>query len=309
MQAIFGLPTVHNDCSSDQSLRDMLHSLQRLDDTVSSVFSRVMLRAQHEKSRVADVKSRILAARKKIRSISTNSTRATTIFSTSKHPASQTIPNYNMLFSSSDPLKGVSPYLDADPETLYTPADPNMSDLNNNELTRDLTDLFTRLNPGSTDMIRVEIMMENEGVGALPKKVDSVASLLLFNSTKCPYNEYIQMNNLVGTDFAERSSTTDRKNDLHHAPSTLLDGDLLPDVAAMDLTFKPELGQMASLALPCNMPLPNIADIQFGGGGGGGENGASMGSIAPSNFQVSEWLIGRGSRDEIRGLGLENWIY
>ena len=112
-------------------------------------------------------------------------------------------------------------------------------------------------------MVRVEIMMEEEGLSSLPENTNGgIPSLLLFNSSKCVYKEYGGVNNLVGVDAQERESTTDLKADLHHAPTTLLDGDLLPDVAAMDLTFKPELGEMAGLDLPSNMPLPNIADIQ-----------------------------------------------
>ena len=48
------------------------------------------------------------------------------------------------------------------------------------------------------------------------------------------------------------------------APSSLLSGDALPDISLLDLTFRPQLGEMASLALPTNLPLAFVADIQVG---------------------------------------------
>lgn len=65
--------------------------------------------------------------------------------------------------------------------------------------------------------------------------------------------------------FACRSMAEGEK-EIHVAPTTLVDGDMLPDVAALDLMFKPELGEMNSLALPDNLALPNLANLSFGGG-------------------------------------------
>ena len=51
-------------------------------------------------------------------------------------------------------------------------------------------------------------------------------------------------------------------------------GDVLPDITALDLTFRPQMGEMASLALPSNLPLDFLADIQY--------DAAAQQSIAPS---------------------------
>ena len=39
----------------------------------------------------------------------------------------------------------------------------------------------------------------------------------------------------------------------------MLDGASLPDIQGLDLTYKPEMGTMNSLALPENLPLDFIA--------------------------------------------------
>jgi hypothetical protein len=39
----------------------------------------------------------------------------------------------------------------------------------------------------------------------------------------------------------------------------LISGDALPDIAALDLTFRPDMGTHAALALPANLPLDFLA--------------------------------------------------
>ena len=51
------------------------------------------------------------------------------------------------------------------------------------------------------------------------------------------------------------------KSSLASAPKTLVDGDSLADALALDLTFKPQMGEMASLALPSNLPLDFLAGL------------------------------------------------
>ena len=50
---------------------------------------------------------------------------------------------------------------------------------------------------------------KGEGLGKLPKKLDSISSLLLFNTVENPYNKYVIMDPLAGNSskvkFAESS--------------------------------------------------------------------------------------------------------
>ena len=55
-------------------------------------------------------------------------------------------------------------------------------------------------------------------------------------------------------------------------------GEALPDINALDLTYRPQMGEMASLALPSNLPLDFLADIQY--------DGTALPSIAPSSHRA-----------------------
>ena len=287
--AIFDLPTSHNDLQQTENLIDSLQSLAKLDSVVHSIFDRILSRVTAEQNRVNSVKERSITAREKITRISNNQARATTIFSTSKHPCTKPPPNHRTLFEfSNDPLSGDAPYAPPDPEIEYVTSDPATSTLNNANDVSEMNNLFTRLNPHATEMVRVEILMEEQGVGPLPTApaLQSTAEVLLFNSRKNPYERYSRLDNLVGTDGVRRDSGKDKEKDMMHAPQTLVDGDLLPDVAGLDLMFKPELGEMNNLNLPTNLNLANLADVQFGGAEGKG-----IASIAPSQYQQANQLM------------------
>lgn len=84
--------------------------------------------------------------------------------------------------------------------------DPQASMLNRPDQLSELHGIYDRLNPHNTDMKRVEIMMEEHGLGPLPPEevISSASSLLLFNSSKNPYSEYSRENNLMGKDMERR---------------------------------------------------------------------------------------------------------
>jgi hypothetical protein len=165
-----------------------------------------------------------------------------------------------------------------DDDKHYLPAEPKKSALSSDALSEEINIILGRLNSFGTDMERVEFIMEDKGLGPLPAKLDSVGSLLLFNSDINPYKDYQTLDNLLSSGrllilmmilklFVDRilpcraKTVTDEdgKSNLASAPMSLLNGDALPDIGGIDITFKPEMGDMAALALPSNLPLDFIA--------------------------------------------------
>ena len=175
------------------------------------------------------------------------------------------------------------PHREASDDTRYYPADPVKSLIGNNEATDENLLLLTRLNVHGSDMERVEFVMEDEGLGPVPEKVDFVGSLLLFNSAVNPYKNYTTLDNLVSSGRSGKEDIAVNKG-LASAPATLVNGDILPDITGIDLTFKPEMGQMNDLQLPSNLPLDFLADINY--------EGEALPSIAPSaaksNFNLPQ---------------------
>jgi hypothetical protein len=173
----------------------MLHALGRLRGAMDDAFGRISSRLAHERERVGAINTRINTCQSKVTLIS-GSNKATTVFSTAKYPAPKRIPNFLTLFSNKADVDP-PPYPDADDSIHYTLPSPGTSVLSNPELDSEVDELLRRLNAHDTDMEKVELTMEAEGLGSLPLYVPSVSSLLLFNSNVNPYKNYSTLDNLL----------------------------------------------------------------------------------------------------------------
>jgi hypothetical protein len=140
----------------------------------------------------------------------------------------------------------------------YFPATIQSSLVGNGELTEETQSIYNRLNSYGKEMTRVEFLMEDNGLGSLPPTISSIGSILLFNSNINPYKNYQTLDNLASSG-REKTNKEEKAKGLESAPMTILSGDALPDIQGLDLMFKPSMGEMASLALPDNLPLDFIA--------------------------------------------------
>lgn len=232
-----------------------------------------------ERNRLQLVNSRVATCLSKIQMVK-GTNRATTVFSTAKYPAPKELPQQSTMFS----ILGEeidSPYPDIIDDVHYLPAEPKKSSIGNADLTSEILLVFSRLNKHGTDLVRVEMIMDDKGLGPLPPMIPSVGALMLFNSNTNPYKNYQAMDNLLSAG-RERAAEAGAKG-LASAPSTLVSGDTLADAVALDLTFKPQMGEMASLALPSNLPLDFLADIQY--------QGLALPSIAPSSQFKADYSL------------------
>src|SRR3546814_864667 len=148
-------------------------------------------------------------------------------------------------------------YPEPDEEVEYRLAHPDLSAIRNKDLAAETEELLKRLNLAGTDMVRVEIVMEENGLGSLPTNVPSVSSLLLFNSRVNPYKNYSAMDNLEGAGRTRAETVDQLRKALASAPTSVMLGADLPDIMALDVTFKPQMGEMTQLSLPSNLELPN----------------------------------------------------
>ena len=274
----YEVAVVNADVEQHETLLDVFYNLERLEATIDDIFGRVERRIGDERVRLDQINNRIATCYGKVNDIR-GSKKATTVFSTAKFPAPKKLPAYPTLFSQMANMPPV--HREANEDTRYFPADPEKSLVGNDEATDDNLLLLTRLNVHGSDMERVEFVMEDEGLGPVPEKVDYVGSLLLFNSAINPYKNYTTLDNLVSSGRAGKEDIAVTKG-LASAPATMMNGDLLPDIQGIDLTFKPEMGQMADLQLPSNLPLDFLADIKY--------EGDALPSIAPSAAKANYLL-------------------
>lgn len=253
-------PMIYGDLQAEETLVDVFHALDRLSSLVESSFSKVSARVSQERDRLQEVNSRVQTCHGKVQLVR-GSPRATTIFSTAKFPAPKKLPDLPSIFA---PLgDALPPYRDPVDDVHYRLAEADTSCVGNKSRTKEQMHLYSLCNSHGTDKLRVEFIMEDAGLGPLPVTISSVGALLLFNSDINPYKNYQTLDNLSSTGRALDNTNEAEAKTLASAPQTLVSGDALPDIAALDLSFKPQMGEMASLALPSNLPLDFVAGSQY----------------------------------------------
>jgi len=272
----YEIPLLAADLTTDEVYNDLIHSLNHLSHTVNDIINKIDKRINSERNRINDINNRIVICQKKVLLVKKASNRATTVFSTAKYPAPKTLPLYASILRGSLNDQRLSVFREVQEDFVYHPGPLRRSLIGNTELSNEVVTIYSRLNSYGTDMERIELTMDSEGLGPLPNYIPSVGSLLLFNSDTNPYEDYQALDNLISTG---RTKAVDdvTKRSLASAPVSMINGDALPDIDALDLTYKPAMNEISSLDLPANLPLDFLADIQF--------SGVSLPSIAPSNNQ------------------------
>lgn len=213
-----------------------------------------------ERTKISSVVSRVSRAQAKVSEIGANSSRVTTIFSTSKYPAPRVLPDFKRVIASADGgadgllLPVVRPshkMAKVDRFATAPAADTSalFSQLTNARLTR---------SEHATADEETELA---EGLGRLPAYLPSISSVLLFNSDENPYKQYVTINNLEGVGGQDRATELAGPS---AAPQSLIDGLELPTYAGFTFEYKPLLGELPSFDLPTNLPLGKLADISFG---------------------------------------------
>jgi WAS family protein 1 len=244
MQSSFEVALVAHNHPKDITLDDVLHSLKVLQNTFDVTIAKISTRVSQERARITQVNTRVDVCYSKVQLIR-GSNRATTVFSTAKFPAPKSFPYLSQIFGIQGDIP--NPYPEPNDSTTYTliggRVNPGMSAMPMTaEVVSEVEHVYKRLNVHNTDMEKVEFLMEDKGLGQFPStnNIPSVGSLLLYNTDINPYKNYVASDNLVSTGKT-RAVDDASKTQLASAPTTLQSGDVLPDIEALDLTYKPQV--------------------------------------------------------------------
>jgi hypothetical protein len=97
------------------------------------------------------------------------------------------------------PSQVPNPYPEAEDDVHYIPPAATSSILSNKELSLEIQQMQSKLNSYGTDMLRSEFIMEDQGLGKIPTGIQTVGSILLFNSDTNPYKNYQALDNLISS--------------------------------------------------------------------------------------------------------------
>ena len=272
---VYVVPTPTHDLVVGDSIEQALNGLRVLDEVMSKAFDHLESRVQLERDRVHALSSRIAVCRKRVDNISGRS-QATNVYSTAKFPGSKRPEPFLPLFRNAGLPFAENPLPIFDHQHHYLPAsDPG--NRGHGATPAELRDLRTRLNPDTSGWATKLA----EGLGPLPEHLPSASSVLLFNSTETPYKDYNVVDSLFDARSKGKKAEEEGKRQAAAAPTTMLNGDALTAVAALDYGYMPQMGAVPTLQFK--------QTLDFGAGSGGGivahdvTFGANSGVLALTN--------------------------
>ena len=169
----FNVPGVPDDLRQEETVHQLVDSLEYLDKVANEIFTRIHNKVSTNGDQLRKLNDRISLAQAKIDKIK-GSNKATKVFASAKYPSQDAAEFYMSVFEKE--------------EGLREPKRPNYHTQAKHRLMDDA------VLKGKLQYYHVKggqrksnDANKGEGLGGLPKKIPSVSSLLLFNTSENPY--------------------------------------------------------------------------------------------------------------------------
>lgn len=181
----YNVPLVSPELRQEEFVVQVAESLDYLEKITEDVFNRITQRVQENQQKLDAINKRTDIAQAKINAMK-GSKKAIRVFSSAKYPATDELDFYKSIF-------------DIDSEL--------------NDIKREQKAIASKHKPVDVSVMKEKLQFYNvnvktkkddennkkgEGLGKLPKKLESISSLLLFNTAENPYNKYVIMDPLAG---------------------------------------------------------------------------------------------------------------
>ena len=170
----FTIPVIANDLRREDAILQMCSALEQLDSIANDVFSRLGKRISENTSKLADINKRVALAEAKINTVK-GSKKATKVFSVPKYPSTVEEHKYSAVFASRPDGSTAKKF--------YTKVSSKYLPLDDKALKEKLQ--FFNV-PVKNSRAFDPANADQEGLGRLPSHIQSVSSLLLFNTTENP---------------------------------------------------------------------------------------------------------------------------
>lgn len=240
MNPNYSVPLIPQNLNKHETIVQIAEVLNHLTNVTESIFNLVEKRLEINKSKLTDISQRVEVVNKKINKLK-GAKKATQVFSSSRYPASETFREYVSAFSDAPPLelkrhKVKSKHL---PST-YEPLD--------------------KLQFYHVNVFSDKKQEKLEGLGDIPEDVNCVNNLLLYNSGKNLYKNFVIADALKGPRNIKEEDDNDI-TDIGPAPHSISERSTLTKSTTQNYFYTPQIGEVPALDVPLDLPdLPGIAD-------------------------------------------------
>ena len=283
MTSVNQVPIVHRHLRQEEAMLQLFDSLADLDRAVDNIFSRITDKANKSRMKLHELSKRLCKCQGEVEFVRGLASKATTVLSAPRYPVQGELESYKPLHL-------------GEKKTQRQHTEMFLNDIPH------LKTKGAKEDPFDKDILRFDGTrrrdyqkdVSKEGLGRLPHDINSVSSLLLFNSKEMPYKKYVSIDNLAGEEIApeRRSRRKLEKQELEMQPETLKDG-LGLDYEHQTEFYKPKLEGVPDNDFPDFLGLNNVADLMYKGTGT---------NIAPT-FELEDILPDVLEEGEANGVG------
>lgn len=242
---------IPSDLRHDECILQVADSLDHLSRVATTILDGLQERMNEYKGRLQSIQARADLARAKI-SVIRGSSKATKVFSSYKYPADEPEAGRQLLAS--------LPAVPFQPSRLRVRSQHVAPD---ERLLKEKLQFFNVRPPAKPESAAAKATwQEEEGLGRLPDSIDSVGSLLLFNTGENPYTRYVQRDPLGETKrTAVRAGEEEASAGPLEAAPVSMSGANQQSTPQEGFLYSPGMGQVPQMDVPSALPhLPGIAD-------------------------------------------------
>ena len=183
----YHMPIISPELRREEFVLQIADTLEHLEKITEDVFTRITNRVQENQKKLEDINRRADTAQAKINTLK-GSKKAIRVFSCSKYPADDILQPYKSIFEAENDLAYIKrghQHIESKHKAVDAAAMKEKLQFYNVNI----------------KLKKKEDDSKGEGLGKLPKSVDLVSSLLLFNTAENPYNKYVIMDPLEGENY------------------------------------------------------------------------------------------------------------
>ncbi|PIO31721.1 hypothetical protein AB205_0118720 [Aquarana catesbeiana] len=244
----YSVPLIQPDLRREETIQQITDTLQHLQTVSNDIFNRILQRVETNRTQLRNINNRVSLAQAKIEKIK-GSKKAIKVFSSAKYPAPDRLQEYTSIFSGA--------------EDLFSEKRPRHK-IQSKHRPLDEQALQEKLKyfPVYVSSRAQEEEGAEEGLGSLPRNINSASSLLLFNTTENLYKKYVFLDPLAGVVTRTNQATEGEDGDrLFDAPFSITKREQLERQTAENYFYVPDLGQVPEIDVPYYLPdLPGVAD-------------------------------------------------
>ncbi|XP_053391603.1 WASH complex subunit 1-like [Mercenaria mercenaria] len=240
----FNIPGIPEDLRRDETVHQIVDSLEYLDKIANEIFTRIHTRVSNNQAHLQKINDRVSLAEAKISKIS-GSKKATNVFASAKYPAQDTTEFYETVFKPDAKLRSPK-------RQSYHVQDKHK--VVDETVLKDKLQYY-HVKGGRKKKSGAD---RGEGLGGLPKEIPSVSALLLFNTSENPYKKYV-IKDPLGVVTKTRTALEEEDSGMAEAPNTIKTNEELQRLQADNYFYVPGIGDVPELDLP--IALPNLLGV------------------------------------------------